>query len=347
MKLLLLLLGGNNIGNYALLDYFSRPESGELQFEKAVLISTNKTSHFVEKFRQLKPELQLEEINIENNERNLTEIENIVYRELKKLSPSLIHLNYTGGTKPMAIGTFLAVEKLEREGVRTYYSDISPDSSRITFRDGKSYPEKGSLTQYVKLSIEELFLLHGIELADIKREIDPLAELRYDREEILNYLNSPREERDLFPYYYRHQGEWLELFLFDILRENGPAFKLSDIAMNVKGTLYNQGGENNDFEIDVLAVKGYTPFIFSCTASSHWGSIRNRAFEVFLRATQIGGIRGIPVIVSPFITPEREARLRESFQTYVGRSKLQIVGENDLKNLPNLHTKLLSIFTSN
>jgi hypothetical protein len=53
MNLLVLLIGGNNIANYALIDYFKH--SDEYRYDKVVLIYTIQTKNAAKAIKELNP----------------------------------------------------------------------------------------------------------------------------------------------------------------------------------------------------------------------------------------------------------------------------------------------------
>ena len=154
MRLLTLIIGGNPISNYALIKYFKN------EFDKFVLIHTTKTKTLSNNFEKLL-DVDFIQIDIEDKERDLNFVKNRVFEQLKNLNPSFIHLNYTGGTKSMSIGTFLAVEELE---VEKLYSDIDFATNKLFLDSGEIIPKEGSIADNVAVSIDEFALLHSLQI---------------------------------------------------------------------------------------------------------------------------------------------------------------------------------------
>lgn len=107
--------------------------------------------------------------------RDIADIRRQVECYLKRLSPGSVGLNYTGGTKVMAVQTYRLVEGFcrnqGREAVFSYLDadtlemSIDPQPGREAFRH--------KVAMEVTLSIEDLFNLHGIRLVG-QPQVDPL-----------------------------------------------------------------------------------------------------------------------------------------------------------------------------
>ena len=373
MRILVLLLGGNNIPNYAIIDYFSRNPT-PFGFEKVVLVASAQSFPFVERFKEAFPKVEFLPINLGAEFRNLRKIEELLYRELRGLNPTFIHLNYTGGTKPMSVGASWAVRRLEGEGVEVRYSDISPDSSKLTFFNGEIFPGEGSLTDGVKLKIEELYRFHGLEIEELRREklwyyrrgsvgkiLERWTGKRMDKEfrkrwgnlspdtfqrclADLEALQIPYRpgidyislKEELYPTYI--MGGWLEQYIFDILEEMRDELGLSDLAWNVRGRLGERG-----FELDVVAIQGYKCYTFSCSVTSRISDIKCKGFEVVVRTEQIGGIRATPILVS-LISDENKRQFENDWRSSPGRSHLHLLTFSDLTSEPQLKENLRKLF---
>lgn len=374
MKLLVLLIGGNNIANYALIDYFKKND--EFHFDKVVLIYTSQTINGAKNIIDLQKDVEFIEINLENNGRNLLKINEILFAKLNSLNPTFIHLNYTGGTKPMSVGSYLAVKDLD---CHKRFSDISPDSSKLTFANGDIYPKNDSIADGVNLDIKSLYKLHGIELVSLKRQvskyfdnkiINKLYEMSINHTEYNEFWEiwdknmSKKAEKEFFMNNWKKtlpilkelsfenidfekigkksleklkkfiSGGWLEEYVFSVLADEN----FNDIAFNVFGS---KKGRN--FELDLVITKGYKSYVLSCTTATNLGVIKQKAFEASMRAEQIGGIRAQPISISLLDNNSLE-ELEKDVESYVGKSKFSFVLQEDLKNRDNLKQKFRQIF---
>ena len=87
-------------------------------------------------------------------------------RYLKRTSSGSIGLNYTGGTKVMAVHSYQAVERFCKEQRReVVFSYLDADTLELTIEPRGGHPAfRCKSVQAVELSILELFDLHGIRL---------------------------------------------------------------------------------------------------------------------------------------------------------------------------------------
>ena len=355
MKLLVLLIGGNNIANYALIDYFKK--SKEFKFDKVMMIYTSQSENSVKNIMELQKDVEFINLNLENESRNLSTIKEKILTLLKSLNISFIHLNYTGGTKPMSVGAFLAVNELECE---KKFSDISPDSSKLTFMSGEIYPQNTSIDKGVNLDIKSLYKLHGIELKSYQKDVskfynDEMVKFLFEKSikaknykkfwEFWDYekgdINKFIEElpievdtKEIKTLRQFIRGRWLEEYIFDILKDED----FTDIAWNVEGSI-----KGRDFELDLVLTKGHKIYMISCTTENEAISrVKQKAFEASIRAEQIGGIRAKPISVS-LLDNRKLTELQNDVKNYVGKSNFEFIGRDDLKDRNKLKNLLKSI----
>ncbi|WP_045217690.1 hypothetical protein [Desulfonatronovibrio magnus] len=82
-------------------------------------------------------------------------------------------------------------------------------------------------------------------------------------------------------------GKWLEVWVADSLKSSKLFSEVHDSCeLQPPGAKKN----SNRFEVDVCAMRGVTPFIFSCTVDSKENGInKGKLFEVGQRSRQLGG----------------------------------------------------------
>ena len=323
MNLLILLIGGNPIANYALIKYFKNSTDTTISsYDKVVLIYTNQTLEVSENIKSLNPDISFIDINLQESQRNLKEVEATISHTLESLKNiSSIHLNYTGGTKSMSIGAFLAVSNYP-ERVTKIYSDISPKDYKLTLSDATQYPENGSLSSKIQIPIEDFCLLHGLTQPKLQREQNEFYSEEFclflldkcDNHEqefyidlwdkndsdkmilqksIENYVDVKNiSNKKLGKLQKFVQGVWLESYLFALLGELKDELKITDIAHNI--TLEK---ETKEFEVDVVAIIGYKSFLFSCTTAKKT-HIKQKAFEASNRSKDLSGIAGNTILIS-------------------------------------------------
>jgi hypothetical protein len=77
-------------------------------------------------------------------------------------------------------------------------------------------------------------------------------------------------------------GKWLEHHVLDVL--NGLACEL-DLHERLQNIVPNEV----EFDVDVIAIRGYQLFALSCSTDDNKGLLKSKLFEAFIRARQLGG----------------------------------------------------------
>jgi len=100
-----------------------------------------------------------------------------------------IHLNYTGGTKPMSLyGNIAVSEWIEKEKkkdkIKVILSDIDPKNHKIVLRDKPGYPLDGDLLGKVELKIETVLDLH-----DMKTVSDDVQDITIPEDKLMNFAH--------------------------------------------------------------------------------------------------------------------------------------------------------------
>jgi len=420
MDLLLLLMGGNPLPNYITADYTLKPDRTDKNDipapGKIIFVSTDQTEKFFQsilillKKKHKSPLPQSEEVKLGIKHRSPEFIREEIIKVLKK-NPGLdsIHLNYTGGTKPMAANAVMAVSAFTREkGIKLILSDLDPDNFKLTIfkvnsndniPEENNFPRERDLRDYVHLKIDEIFDLHEMALVTKKKG---KALLKDDMIDIIpislamaaDYKTNNRRERFLEiskeleksdpkinekiisnrPYlkgifdensklkitpnqfYDFINGKWLEYYLYSCLKKLETKLKIefSDIGMSVEAEY-----EKRKCEIDVIAMRGFQMFLFSCTTSQKIKIVKQKAFEALFRAEQLGGEHAEVIVVSTmFNTPGIPGKIKFSKKSNLQElakdvnqfntvKKCEFIGIDELSNETNLMKKLSDIITQN
>jgi hypothetical protein len=86
---------------------------------------------------------------------------------------------------------------------------------------------------------------------------------------------------------------------------------------------------NQNFELDVILLKGYQLIGISCTTSEKKGECKNKGFEIFMRTRQIGGEEARAVLVTRLSEPgELQGELEVDTG---GGGNILVLGADDLK----------------
>jgi len=368
MNLLVLLIGNNSNFLYGFVDYFTK-DNKFFKCDKVLLIYTDKTEDVFENIDNFF-EKDIEGINLGNEVRNIEKIEKLILDKLKELSPDKIHLNYTGGTKSMGIGGFLAVDKYECED--KLFSDID-FNKKIYFKRGDIFPENGTFENLVHFKIKDLLTLEGLELKSFKDKNS-----KFFKEEFVRFLfdKLDNEEKEFFEDLWdkdikelkalnnwkeslndvsgvvdtkisnntlKHlqrfiRGVFLEEYLFYILKKYQNELQLDAVLWNVE--ILN--GDNH-FELDVVVSKGYTIYGFSVTTDKNKRLIKQKTFEVYKRVDEIIGIGGKFIIVG-YGDKEEMEKVKKEIGDKRNRMGYDIIGRDELLDEKKLLEKLQGIF---
>lgn len=223
-----------------------------------------------------------------------------------------LHLDYTGGTKAMARGAWLAAEQLARAGaeVTVSYLDyrprqsparpghslrfctLGPDGAPRRDADGRErWQESGDLRTVVRLEVEELARLHGFELAWEEGALTGEAE-RY-RLTLLAAFQQAVE----------HLGSQVTFVSPRVARLVPP-------------------GRSNGFTIDLVALAGYQLWAGAVPSDpSRPEAVRHAAFQTLMRATLVGGEEARACVASALLASDVQA-IERTFWLYEGSGAL-------------------------
>lgn len=348
---LLLLVGGNPLPNAVAGKLLVRPG------KKITLIHSAEVFGIAQRLRGwLGGDVDLKQVE----EANPTSILRGVQETLK--GTSSIGLNYTGGTKAMAVHAYQAVDEWAKQqrGVRPVFSYL--DARRLRMVIDPAEPDTGEQPRFIyvgrglTLKLEKLLRLHGWSLrhqyndqsilpdtaealakanssesgaAAWRQWVEEVLEKqcrRPDRpdkwksrgqlrgikvpwptnpllaevvETLKQELQQNGEQLDLAASAatcgYKEiedfcrwlHGWWLEHLVLDVLSESSKGLCLDECAQNV---------ETNEvqFDVDVVAMRGYQLFAFTCGTDSEAITggrerLKLKLFEGFIHARQLGG----------------------------------------------------------
>ncbi len=293
---------------------------------------------------------------------------------LQKLQGS-IGLNYTGGTKSMAVYTYQAVAEFCPEAVFSY---LDARTLSLKVQPGSDKPFRPPITEIwrlVNVSVEELLNLHGHRYKELNRETvlpDYAGRLvslfpKRDREAAKGFHESYQKHQgsetklseirlpDYASAVFKGLGDvcsvgdlshavgldaktltgwldgcWLEHLVMNYLKELSTELELSDWAINIQ-TLNTGGNHDPKFEFDVAAVRGYQLFAISCTTSDDKGMCKNKLFEAWIRAKQVGGDESHTALVCYGKNPwGLEDKLNEQ---WFSQGHIRVFGESDISDL--------------
>lgn len=129
-------------------------------------------------------------------------------------------------------------------------------------------------------------------------------------------------------------GYWLESCVLQALQQLAPSHHLHDVSMGLRVPTIG----DKDFELDVVAMRGYQLYGFSCgidsdSVSGGRSHLKQKLFEAQVRAQQLGGDEARVALVSCADDPAGlQAEVRRDLAPHI-----RVFGRQDL---PDLTTKL-------
>ncbi len=135
-------------------------------------------------------------------------------------------------------------------------------------------------------------------------------------------------------------GEWLEHYTLWAIQQVQEEYDIQYAALDIN----TQGVE---FQVDVVAIRGYQLFAFSCTTDDTKSLIKSKLLEIYRRARQMGGdeARVAMVCYAPQNDPRKNPLLiqhevEEEWEE--AKAKVRVFGE---QHLPDLADHLQRWFT--
>ena len=334
------------------------------------------------------------------------EIYSAVQSCLNEVKPGqTIGLNYTGGTKAMAVHAYHALKQARPDSQFSYL-----DATTLELRFDPTDPTQpggappSSLENYPALCLEDLIRLHGwkywpntvpmkgvpmpqtvaklgqvfgtpkstsangvrawrtwkskfrdgrpgsISLKDLESDRRTPADLvqamrrdlgsclcsdeTFDIEQTARHLGF-NKAKDFIRYL---DGSWLEGLVLEALNQLHLDYKVQDACMNVE--LMPDKGKQFKFEFDVVGLRGYQLFAFSCSAISEqdedgWYRMKQKLFEAYIRARQFGGDEArVALVCATTNTVGLQRHLQRELDLEKNTRRIRVFGCNDLTKLP-------------
>ncbi|MBD2150644.1 DUF1887 domain-containing protein [Pseudanabaena sp. FACHB-1277] len=396
---LFLLIGENPLPNYVAAKTLLK--SGG----KPYLVYTEHTEGAANKLQEILGTTENERVPLERNESNGFKIQELIkqkVREIQKQQPSQsFGLNYTGGTKAMAVHAYQAFLNLGLEP-KPKFSYLDPRSLKMLI-DQKAKPcpidiMDNDIRSLLDISFERLFDLHDLHWKEDKPPISSPCMINAAKELLELYLQRRDEiaesylkwsldkdglgkakngkfwrnenhlenvEIDLsklperviivlkkhlnltsnkFPlriaknYGFKlisHFCDWLnygwvEHYVLSQVQQIRN-LKIDETAMS----FHIEDSDNPDadwdkFEFDVAFRRGHQLFALSCTTSIHDDTCKEKLFEAYVRARQLGGAEARVAVICPHYDPNR---LEKQMKVLTQDRKIAVFGKKHLRKL--------------
>lgn len=159
--------------------------------------------------------------------------------------------------------------------------------------------------------------------------------------DIINTVNNRENAEKIYKFL---SGTWLEHYLMIAVEEAIEEEGLKDeIKLYHSFVCYlDENYKKSQFEIDLVALKGYQIIVFTCTTDSTKGLTKSKSFEGLHRVEQLGGEHAKLCIVNMKEDKEELDRELVGFNSNFYKSK-EIISREDLKDYDYLVKKLRDI----
>ncbi len=120
-------------------------------------------------------------------------------------------------------------------------------------------------------------------------------------------------------------GKWLEHYVLDALDSQAAKLQLHEHVQNIETA-------EVQFDVDVIALRGYQLFALSCSTDSGKSLLKSKLFEAYIRARQLGGDEARVALVCCSDDPQG---LEHEVQRDVDpEGRIHVFGRKHLTDLP-------------
>ena len=367
---LFLLIGTNPLPNYVVCQLLAKPDC------HIYLVHTDETNQIANRLVGVMelPDGKWTKIPVDGS--NASDIFEKV-KKYAKVAKHRLGLNYTGGTKSMAVHSYRAIQTTDPNAVFSYLDARKLKLSlELSIDTNQTSSERIPVGLCIKPSMKTLLALHG--RAPRGLEKSPFhPEVCRDIVKILteewknwcsNNLHSDQELETVrlptFENLSRHwercetlgdlatawgvkvgdlvnwfDGIWLEDYILWSLQQVQSESEVHEV---VRGLELKKRRLDKP-EIDVVALRGYQLFAISCATTRDKKRIKLKLFEAYVRAHQLGGDEARVGVVSfaPDGTPDRiRKEIKEKWDV---EGKFRVFG---VEHLPELSKHLQEWFNS-
>jgi hypothetical protein len=332
-EILFLLIGENPLPNYVAAKLLSKPFSdGRANISPILaLIYSEETESYGKNLEGVLGKQDFRYCPIKVDPSDYYDISEKISSQLATVNSKVsVGLNYTGGTKAMAVHAYRAIKKLRSNAKFSY---LDPRKKFMRFDENPQWIDISNVNSQAfdmtKISLDQFLALH--EWEKMKRSADnPIKTIRCELTD-LDFANFPNFNGDMF-----------EDYILNIVLDLKDECYLHDIGANFVVSVPKEN-QIPFFEIDVVAIRGYQLFAISCTLEGRGNSAgkelrKSKLFEIAHRAKQLGGAEaqiGLICLADEDRTKLLKKQLRND---HIG-----VWGKADFKNV---RTKLKSWFNA-
>ncbi len=243
--------------------------------------------------------------------------------QLPKITKALaeLHFEETGGKAWRDWKKDILYNAVWKDGKRSKWkSKTQLSDCRISLPTGDQFEAmRKAFAEELKISPDEFLFLTAVQNSEFKIH-------KEGHENLTNFLD----------------GMWLESYVLQQLLQIKSEVHLDEILRNVN--VQDPSSEKNRafFESDVLAMRGYQLFDFSCTTAHDCGEtdlLKKRLFEAIIRTEQMGGSEARAALICLAEKPQDiEKEVAQMFVSSNATNPMQnkrvkVFGRPQLKNL--------------
>jgi hypothetical protein len=133
-------------------------------------------------------------------------------------------------------------------------------------------------------------------------------------------------------------GEWLESAVLSVLQDCSQELQFTSCYMDLWPKIVGSPKESVLFQFDVVAIRGYQLFAFSCTTvdgertGSRW-LLKQKLFEAYERAQQMGGDEACTALVCCMEQSKADRLADEMRRDLRLEGRIRVFGREQLGNL--------------
>jgi hypothetical protein len=134
-------------------------------------------------------------------------------------------------------------------------------------------------------------------------------------------------------------GAWLEVWIESLIKNLGVG-GVTECSVGVNCT---RGKANRPFEVDVAVMRGHRPYFISCTTDTTLNICKSKAFEITVRARQMGGDLARSALVCLLLGEDKRGKYIEQLRAdvndvWTATNTTQIFGLEDVREWAGHHT---------
>lgn len=180
MSTLVLLVGMNPLPIWVVFDAINQPDAPtDLRPDRVLLLFSKATEGTAVRLRDRMKKTVHTVMGPSLDPRDSMSIRRDIDKTLHAMpADALIHVNYTGGTKEMAVSAYAATTAYvaKKSDVSAVFSYLDPDSFRLRVNDRQTYPHGSrDLRSTVRLPLNDLLALHNWERAP-EQSVSPFVQ---------------------------------------------------------------------------------------------------------------------------------------------------------------------------